>query len=115
LAKEVDSSQLLPVLPGPEIIFWPVHEKSSAKKEILSKNFFSPFSAKFGQYSDTNSSSQLFISPALFELFGRNFGHLATSAPAQPPSPHFPSSPPSPASYPSPLPALQLTAQLAKY
>jgi hypothetical protein len=39
---------LLPVLPGSEIIFWPVHEKSSTKKEILSKNFFGPFSAKFG-------------------------------------------------------------------
>jgi hypothetical protein len=52
---------LLPVLPGPEIIFWPVHEKSLAKKEILSTNFFSPFSAKFGQNSATNSSSQLFF------------------------------------------------------
>ncbi len=83
-------SMLLPVLPSPKIIFWPVHEKSSAKKEILSKNFFSPFSAKFGQNSDTNSSSQLFISPALFELFGRNFGHLATLTPAQPPSPPLP-------------------------
>ena len=76
-------SMLLPVLPGPENIFWPVLEKSSAKKEILSKNFFSPFSAKFGQNSDTNSSSQLFISRALFELFGRNFGHLATLASEQ--------------------------------
>jgi hypothetical protein len=30
---------LLQVLPGPEIIFWPVHEKSSAKKEISSAPF----------------------------------------------------------------------------
>jgi hypothetical protein len=91
---------LLPVLPGPEIIFWPVHEKSSAKMEILSKNFFSPFSAKFGQNSATNSSSQLFFSPAPFELSGRNFGHLATLAAAQPPTPHFPSSTPSRPSHP---------------
>jgi hypothetical protein len=34
---------LLPVLPGPEIIFWPVHEKSSAEKEIVSKTSLAPF------------------------------------------------------------------------
>jgi hypothetical protein len=78
---------LLPVLPGPEIIFRPVHEKSSAnsgkclanfRPQILLANFFSP---------------------APLELFGRNFSHLATLATAQPPTPHFP----------LPLPPLPLT------
>jgi hypothetical protein len=32
---------------------------------------------KFGQSSATNSSGQRYFSPAPFELFGRNFGHLA--------------------------------------
>jgi hypothetical protein len=45
---------LLPVLPGPEIIFWPVHEKSLAnpgkslanlRPQILPANFF--FSGPF--------------------------------------------------------------------
>jgi hypothetical protein len=37
---------LLQVLPGPEIIFWPVHEKSSAKKEIFFEKFFQPLFCK---------------------------------------------------------------------
>jgi hypothetical protein len=39
---------------------------------------FLPLLVKFGQNSAMNSSSQLFFFPAPFELFGRNFGHLAT-------------------------------------
>jgi hypothetical protein len=57
--------------------------------------------APFLQNSATNSSSQLLFSPAPFELFGRNFSHLATLAAAQPPTPHFPFSPPSRPSHPS--------------
>jgi hypothetical protein len=112
LANEEDSTQLVPcvpVLPGLQTIFWPVHEKSAAKKEIFSKNFFGPFSAKYG-----HKFFQLtFFSPAPFELFGWNFGHLATLAAAQPPTPPLPLLP----SF-SPLPslrALQLTAEVAKY
>jgi hypothetical protein len=83
---------LLPELPGPEIILWPVHEKSSADS-----------GKKFNQFSAINSSGQLFFSPAPFELFGWNFGHLATLASAQPPThPHFPF-PSSPPSHPSHL------------
>jgi hypothetical protein len=106
---------MLTVLPGPEIIFRPVHEKSSAnsgkkgpKKKLLQPlfcNIWPKFSHKFFRPT--------FFSPASNELFGRNFGHLAKLAAAQPPSPHFPSLPSL-----SPLPslaALQLTAQLAKY
>jgi hypothetical protein len=76
---------LLPVLPGPEIIFQPVHEKSLAnfRPQILLANLFSP---------------------APFELFGRNFGHLATLAAAQPPTPPLPPSPILP--FLSPLAAL---------
>jgi hypothetical protein len=99
---------LLPVLPGPEIIFWPVHEKSSANSGKRSANFQPQiFKANF---------SNFFFSPAPFELYGQNFGYLATLAAAQPLIP--PTSPnPLPPSI-SPLPslaALQLTAQLAKY
>ncbi len=50
-------------------------------KELLKKIFFSPFSAtvdKIRLNSATNSSGQHYFSPAPFELFGRNFGHLAT-------------------------------------
>ncbi len=97
-------SMLLQVLPGPEIISDQYMKKVQPRRKLFQKISSAPFL----QNSDTNSSSQLFISPALFELFGRNFSHLATLAPAQPPTPHFPSSPPS-------LAALQLTAQLAKY
>jgi hypothetical protein len=41
---------------------------------------FLPLLTKFGHNSAINSSGQNFFSPAPFELFGRNFGHLATLA-----------------------------------
>ncbi len=109
------------MLPGPEIFFRPVHEKSSAKSgkspanlhikrktafgrrvnKIVNKFFslslsvcnnskrrkffqqissapFLPLLTKFGHNSAINSSGQIFFSPAPFELFSRNFGHLAT-------------------------------------
>ncbi len=42
---------------------------------------FLPLLVQIGQNSATNSSVQLFFSPDPFELFGRNFGHLATLPP----------------------------------
>ncbi len=97
---------LLPVLPGPEIIFWPVHEKVQQILEkvgpIFGNKFFQP----------------TFFSPAPFELFSRNFGHLATPTAAQPPTPTspFPSLPSILSLSPlTSLAALQLTAQLVKY
>ncbi len=105
------------VLPGPEIFFRPVLEKSSAKSGKSSANlhikrktafsrrvnkivnkFFSlslsvchfskrkkffqnisrPLFCHFWWNSAINSSGQIFFSPAPFELFARNFGHLAT-------------------------------------
>jgi hypothetical protein len=94
---------LLPVLPGPEIIFRPVHEKSSANSGKCLVNF------------QPQILPASFFSPAHLELFGRYFGHLATLAATHPPTPTspFPSLP-----FLSPLPsqaALQLTVQLAKY
>jgi hypothetical protein len=92
---------LLPVLPGPKIIFQPVHEKSSANSGNSSANF------------QPQILPAKFFSPTPFELFGQNFGHLATLAAAQPTNSPFHSLP-----FLSPLPslaALQLTAQLAKY
>jgi hypothetical protein len=94
---------LLPVLPGPEIIFRPVHEKSSANSGKFLANFRP-------QILPAN-----FFSPAPLELFGRNFGHLATLATAQPPT--HPTSPfpslPFLSSLPS-LAALQLTVQFSQ-
>ncbi len=109
------------LLPGPEIFFRPVLEKSSAKSgkspanlhikrktafrrrvnKIVNNFFllslcvchyskrrkffqkissapFLPLLTKFGHNSAINSSGQIFFSPVPFELFGRNFGHLAT-------------------------------------
>jgi hypothetical protein len=85
-------SMLLQVLPGPDIIFRPVHEKSSAKKEILSKNFFSPFSAKFGHK---------FFQPAFyfsgpFWAFWPEFqppGNISSCPTTHPPLPLLPSLP----------------------
>jgi hypothetical protein len=88
---------LLPVLPGPKIIFRPVHEKSSANSGKCLANF-QP------QILPAN-----FFSPAPLELFDRNFGHLATLAATHPPTPHFP------LPLPPSLAAVQLTVQLAKY
>jgi hypothetical protein len=83
---------LLPVLPGPEIIFWSVHEKSSA-----SSGKVQPILEKVRPIFGHKFSRPTFFSPAPFELFGRNFSHLATLAAAQPPTP------------PLPLPPLPLT------
>jgi hypothetical protein len=95
---------LLPVLPGLKIIFRPVHEKSLANSRKSSANFRPQI-----------LPANFFFTPAPFELFGRNFGHLATLAAAQPPPPHFRLPlPPLPLTPPIPR-ALQLTAQLAKY
>ncbi len=44
----------------------------------ISSATFLPLLTKFGHNSAINSSGQIFFSPAPFELFGRNFGHLAT-------------------------------------
>ncbi len=46
---------------------------------------FLPLLTKFCQNSAINSSGQIFFSPAPFELFGRNFGHLATLGETGPP------------------------------
>jgi hypothetical protein len=68
---------LLPVLPGPEIIFQPVHEKSLANPGKSLANFRPQIlQAKFFFFSD------------------RNFSHLATLAANQPPTPTSPSLPP---------------------
>ncbi len=109
------------MLPGPEIFFRPVLEKSSAKlgkspanlhikrktafrrrvNKIVNKFFslslsvchyskrrkffqkissapFLPLLTKIGHNSAINSSGKICFSPASFELFGRNFGHLAS-------------------------------------
>jgi hypothetical protein len=99
---------LLPVLPGPEIIFRPIHVKSLANSGKSLANFRP-------QILPANFSN-FFFSPTPFELYGWNIRHLATLAAAQPPIPPtspFPSLPSLPSL--SPLPALQLTAQVAKY
>jgi hypothetical protein len=67
--------------------FRPVHLKSLANLGKSSANFqkhqfsaapFLPLFGKINQNSATNSFGQLFFSAAPFELFGRNFCHLAT-------------------------------------
>jgi hypothetical protein len=80
---------LLPVLPGPEIIFRPVHEKSSANSGKCLANF------------RPQILPASFFSPAPLELFGRNFGHVATLAATHPPTPPLPPSLPSLSSHPS--------------
>jgi hypothetical protein len=99
---------LLPMLPGPETIFRPVHEKSSSNSGKISANF-QP------QILEANFSN-FFFSQAPLKLYGRNFGHLETLAAVQPPIPPTSPFPSLPSLSPLPsLAALQLTAQLAKY
>jgi hypothetical protein len=58
----------------------------SLSLSVCQKKFFRKFSSapflpllvNFGQNSAMNSFGQLFLFPAPFELFGRNFRHLAT-------------------------------------
>ncbi len=49
----------------------------SVKLRISLENFL-PLLVTFSQISAMNSSGQLSFSSAPFELFGRNFGYLAT-------------------------------------
>jgi hypothetical protein len=88
------------VLPGPKIAFWPVHHKSSANFGKRSADFTKtsmhrsargpmemkinfPFSATFGQIRPKFGHEffrPILFSSASFEIFCRNFGHLATLA-----------------------------------
>ncbi len=54
------------------------YSKSRKFFQKISSAPFLPLLTKFGHNSAINSSGQISFSPAPFELFGRNFGHLAT-------------------------------------